>query len=114
MPEIGTFGLMSGDGKRSVGHRPQATAPILDSTFTDKRTASLFVAYWDNNGQRVARALTKYAAFDPSRTSCSVGLPIAVDRLRGFNPRDAKDRPGHVPDSVAHRNLLRVTNPPRS
>jgi len=30
MPEIGTFGLMSGDGKRSVGHRPQATAPILD------------------------------------------------------------------------------------
>ena len=25
-------GLMSGDGKRSVGHRPQATAPIFDST----------------------------------------------------------------------------------
>jgi hypothetical protein len=32
MPEIGTSGLMSGDGKRSVGNRPQATAPILDST----------------------------------------------------------------------------------
>ena len=32
MPEIGTFGLMSGDGKRSAGHRIQATAPILDST----------------------------------------------------------------------------------
>jgi hypothetical protein len=32
MPEIGSSGLMSGDGKRSVGHRPQATAPILDST----------------------------------------------------------------------------------
>ena len=32
MPEIGTFGLMSGDGKRSDGHRPQATAPILDFT----------------------------------------------------------------------------------
>jgi hypothetical protein len=32
MPEIGTSGSMSGDGKRSVGHRPQATAPILDST----------------------------------------------------------------------------------
>jgi hypothetical protein len=31
-PEIGTPGLMSGDGKRGVGHRPQATAPILDST----------------------------------------------------------------------------------
>ena len=25
--------LMSGDGKRGVGHRPQATAPILDSTW---------------------------------------------------------------------------------
>jgi hypothetical protein len=33
MPEIGTFGLMSGDGKRSVGRRPQATAPILDSCY---------------------------------------------------------------------------------
>src|ERR1035437_7218703 len=32
MPEIGTSGSMSGDGKRGVGHRPQATAPILDST----------------------------------------------------------------------------------
>jgi hypothetical protein len=35
MPEIGSSGLMSGDGKRSVGHRPQATAPILDSTICD-------------------------------------------------------------------------------
>ena len=32
MPEIGTSGSLSGDGKRSVGHRPQATALILDST----------------------------------------------------------------------------------
>ena len=35
MPEIGSSGLMSGDGKRGVGHRPQATAPILDSTNSD-------------------------------------------------------------------------------
>jgi hypothetical protein len=35
MPEIGSSGLMSGDGKRGVGHRPQATAPILDSTISD-------------------------------------------------------------------------------
>jgi hypothetical protein len=35
MPEIGSSGLMSGDGKRGVGHRPQATAPILDSTKRD-------------------------------------------------------------------------------
>jgi hypothetical protein len=31
MPEIGTSGSKSGDWKRSAGHRPQATAPILDS-----------------------------------------------------------------------------------
>ena len=36
MPEIGMSVSMSGDGKRSVGHRPQATAPILDSTDADK------------------------------------------------------------------------------
>ena len=35
MPEIGSSGLMSGDGKRGVGHRPQATAPILDSTIPE-------------------------------------------------------------------------------
>jgi hypothetical protein len=34
MPEIGMSVSMSGDGKRGVGHRPQATAPILDSTIT--------------------------------------------------------------------------------
>jgi hypothetical protein len=35
MPEIGTSSSMSGDGKRSVGHRPQTTAPVLDSTDVD-------------------------------------------------------------------------------
>ena len=35
MPEIGTSGSMSGDGKRGVGHKPQATAPILNSTNAD-------------------------------------------------------------------------------
>jgi hypothetical protein len=37
MPEIGTSSSMSGDGKRGVGHRPQATAPILDSTVSTVR-----------------------------------------------------------------------------
>jgi hypothetical protein len=42
MPEIGTSSSMSGDGKRSAGHRPQATAPILDSTEADHfRTAAI-------------------------------------------------------------------------
>jgi hypothetical protein len=30
-----TRGTPGGDGKRGVGHRPQATAPILDSTTSD-------------------------------------------------------------------------------
>ena len=43
MPEIGASGLMSGGGKRGVGHRPQATAPILDSTNCDiDRTALMY------------------------------------------------------------------------
>ena len=33
MPEIGTSGLMSGDGKRGDEPKAQATAPILDSTW---------------------------------------------------------------------------------
>jgi hypothetical protein len=40
MPEIGMSVSMSGDGKRSVGHRPQATAPILDSTIRDVTAAA--------------------------------------------------------------------------
>jgi hypothetical protein len=46
MPEIGTSGSMSGDGKRSVGHRPQATAPILDSTIA----SCGFRQQWEHSG----------------------------------------------------------------
>ena len=46
----------------------QATAPLLDSTFADKPTASAFVAYWTNNGQRSVLTLDGYAAIDPMRT----------------------------------------------
>ena len=42
MPEIGTSGLMSGDGKRGDGQKAQATAPILDSTIGDIHPASRF------------------------------------------------------------------------
>src|SRR5712675_698498 len=43
MPEIGSSGLMSGDGRRRVGHRPQVTAPILDSTNADFKSFVLSV-----------------------------------------------------------------------
>jgi hypothetical protein len=42
MPEIGTSSSMSGDGKRSDGLRPQATAPILDSTIAFSLDARFF------------------------------------------------------------------------
>ena len=42
MPEFGTSGSMSGDGKRSAGLRPQATAPILNSTGADYLRAAAF------------------------------------------------------------------------
>jgi hypothetical protein len=45
MPEIGTSSSMSGDGKRSVGHRPQTTAPVLDSTIASFRCAAEFGRY---------------------------------------------------------------------
>ena len=50
MPEIGTFGLMSGDGKRSVGHRPQATAPILNSTIASVRGNEAFRSLSERSG----------------------------------------------------------------
>jgi hypothetical protein len=35
---------MSGDGKRSVGHRPQATAPVLDSTTREDSYLEAYVS----------------------------------------------------------------------
>jgi hypothetical protein len=47
----------------------QATAPLLDSAFSDKRTVALNGRYWTNNGQRSALGLNGFAANDPTRTS---------------------------------------------
>jgi len=48
MPETGTSGSMSGDGKRSDGQRPQVTAPILDSTDSDKIPHLAETTRWAN------------------------------------------------------------------
>ena len=52
MPEIGTSGSMSGDGKRGVGHWPQATAPILDSAKTDLETSAIWAAFGGKSGRQ--------------------------------------------------------------
>src|ERR1700680_1424141 len=54
MPEIGMSVSMSGDGKRSVGHRPQATAPILDSTTTSLTAEQQYTCFWGNSRHRTA------------------------------------------------------------
>src|SRR5690348_1381194 len=45
---------MSGDGKRGVGHRPQATAPILDSTWAAVSLPGGHVRCRMNTGRRRA------------------------------------------------------------
>ena len=70
MPEIGTSGSMSGDRKRGVGHRPQATAPILDSTEGEVLTCVRNVCSLGSCGRDVlALSLT---GFDPIRASQQV------------------------------------------
>jgi len=66
MPEIGTSGSMSGDGKRGVGHRPQATAPILDSTFASVRCGAIFRPLLNELRNELAEA--GRAALHPIRT----------------------------------------------
>ena len=52
MPEIGTFGLMSEDGKRGVAKMAVVTAPILDSTGTSIAAMQRFGSDRANNGHR--------------------------------------------------------------
>jgi hypothetical protein len=48
MPQIGTSGSMSGDGRRSDCPTAQATAPILDSTHAEDFCTSLRLACADD------------------------------------------------------------------
>src|SRR5262245_40522648 len=70
---------MSGDGKRGVGHWPQATAPIFDSTDPDNRGgATTSAVLWGNNGR--AKRVDRMTALDPLLTSRV--LQALVDGLR--------------------------------
>jgi hypothetical protein len=70
MPEIGTSGLMSGDGKRGVGHGPKATAPILDSTISEAPEANLRVRL-----PRVQR-LRKSSRWIPRAIVSEIGVDV--------------------------------------
>jgi hypothetical protein len=56
MPESGTSGSMSGDGKRSDGQRPPVTAPILDSTIATNPGAARCWSPWRHGGRWLALA----------------------------------------------------------
>ena len=79
MPEIGTLGLMSGDGKRGAGHRPQATAPILDSTIASSQ--SLYMS------ALALQAVRDFPERGPMRTtgvSSNLQLLCPPERSRDF------------------------------
>jgi hypothetical protein len=71
MPEIGMSVSMSGDGKRGVGHRPQATAPILDSTEADLGGVERSAATPNSSANRLASTLLP------------VSEPLVIDLLIG-------------------------------
>src|SRR5262245_16289274 len=94
---------MSGDGKRGVGHRPQATAPILDSTIATQidvgshvgnlgisgRAADIAettrvtgadarqrASYFPRDGTIILFAIDSPTACACSRNNCATGLSI--------------------------------------
>jgi hypothetical protein len=87
MREIRTSGSMSGDGKRGVGHRPQATAPILDSTFAPSRPAARHV-----RERCIHRAEAGPGNDDPGLTS-SRGVHVGTGVARAALERPVS-RPG--------------------
>src|SRR5262245_22749488 len=95
---------MSGDGKRSAGLRPQATAPILDSTYPEGFcTAATTTAIGGYNCRVVERC--RSTADDPTRTSAdpieSRARPFQSGNLRRY---DASHEPGpeHEAPRVRH------------
>jgi hypothetical protein len=78
MPEIGTSGSMSGDGKRSVGHRPQVTAPILNSTRPcENSTRYNRTRNFEACGHAQSKKMQKFllrSALQPNQISFSHGL----------------------------------------
>jgi len=59
MPETGTSGSMSGDGKLHDGQRPQATAPILDSTVATHAALPRMRRYRGTSGRRAGMQIRR-------------------------------------------------------
>ena len=97
MPEIGTSGSMSGDGKRSVGHRPQATAPILDSTVAPRACLTLSDNSDDREGVRAQHLTQPYteADIEGGRLDAVVPCEWRVRSRRGIVTQAARMDDAH-------------------
>ena len=67
MPEIGTSGSMSGDGKRSAAAWPKLPRPSSTLPFSAVPTAPSNVGYRGQTGRHMLNASSSH--FDPNRTS---------------------------------------------
>jgi hypothetical protein len=98
MPEIGMSVSMSGDGKRGVGHRPQATAPILDSTEAEViETIAYFrfLGFSGNIGRR--RVLTSWPMPLAPAKAVTAGREARRARARAASPVYTHGRCDHYP-----------------
>jgi hypothetical protein len=100
MPEIGTSGSTSGDGKRSAGHWPQATAPILDSTPCPRRQRS-------NGRSKAGGHLTLF------ELCSSTGSLLVRLLLRGHCARTRKHDPERNNRGVTKQIIARQGTAPR-
>jgi hypothetical protein len=116
MPEIGTSGLMSGDGKRGDGQGPQATAPILDSTAADIGP-SLRTTRHALIGRRIAAAseivdLTRMQEKTREEISVSTtrdGLTkkaVGLERAKQSRDNNHAERHAKKPKNHGHMKLL--------
>lgn len=111
MPEIGTSGLMSGDGKRGDGQGPQATAPILDSTAADIGP-SLRTTRHALIGRRIAAAseivdLTRMQ--EKTREETRDGLTkkaVGLERAKQSRDNNHAERHAKKPKDHGHMKLL--------
>jgi hypothetical protein len=110
MPEIGTSSSMSGDGKRSVGHRPQATAPVLDSTIASFRCCAVAASLEEQSGHPLRtsrRAVTCMQVICPTSEVRSI-LPVPRHLQRGFGQQiaRAKNRNSRADSKFSRRSAI--------
>jgi hypothetical protein len=86
MRETRTSGSMSGNGKRSAAHRPQATAPILDSIWLPVRRAATIPSCYS-----VTYAVPASLSACPHLTHSAIGRDLPLFALTTSGCDNASD-----------------------